>query len=327
MAKLQTILSIGEATLDNFMFISDANVHCTMDKRKCEFCMNYASKVIADQMAFSVGGNAANTAVTFARLGMTSQLYVVIGDDWIGQRIHKTLDAEGIDCQYIQKENGPTSYATALVFQGERNLVIYHVPRNYLLPKLDPVDWIYLTNLGKNFQDAYRRTYHFANEHSIPVSLNPGNYQLKAGLAVLKPFLAKTEILFVNREEAQMLTELSVKATIRHLAEGLYDFGVKTVVITDGASGAYCFDGSRLLFLEIFPTHVVERTGTGDAFGSAFTAARAIGKDLAEAMRWGMANAAGVVAEIGPEAGLLTTHQMNEMLKQYSHITAKPISA
>ncbi|MBI4947981.1 carbohydrate kinase family protein [Candidatus Berkelbacteria bacterium] len=314
------ILSIGEATLDSFMFLHDANVRCTIDKAKCEFCMNYADKILADQLVFSVGGNAANTAVTFARFGFTSQLYSAIGSDWVAEKIEKDLTAEGIDCAYFQRQSGPTSYATALVFQEERNLVIYHVPRDYVLPDFEIVDWVYLTSMGKSFIGAYDKALSFAKQNKIGISFNPGSYQLKAGVDKIKHIIAQTELLFVNKEEARILTELPTSANIRKLSEALYDLGAKIVNITDGPEGAYCFDGSQLLFCPIFPIKVVERTGAGDSYASAFTAAYINGKSLDEAMRWGMANSAGVIAEIGPQKGILTPESLEEVLSKNSEI-------
>lgn len=311
--------------MDSFLFIHEASVHCTLDKKKCEFCMNNADKVMADNCAFSVGGNAANTAVSFSRLGFESQLFSVRGDDWIGQQIQATLEKEKVDCRYIQVEPGPSSYATAIVFQGERNLIIYHVPRDYQLPSFDPVDWVYLTSMGKAFTHAYEKALHFIKTTNVKVSFNPGSFQLKAGVAKLKPFLAVTEALFVNTEEARNLTELSGAAGFRDLAEALYDYGPKIVNITDGPKGAYAFDGHQLLFCDIFPAEVVERTGAGDSYASGFTAARLNGEEISEAMRWGMANSAGVISAIGPQAGLLTKDGMTEALNNHHKIFPKTI--
>lgn len=310
------ILSIGEATLDSFLFLKDASVHCTIDKSKCEFCMNYADKIMADNLVFSVGGNAANTAVTFARFGFESQLFTAIGTDWLAEKITADLKAEGIDCKYFQIEAGPSSYATALVFQGERNLVIYHVPRDYVLPDFEAVDWIYLTSMGKSFIGAYDKALRFAKENNISISFNPGSYQLKAGVDKIKHIIAQTELLFVNKEEARMLSELPASANIRQLSEALFDLGAKVVNITDGPEGAYCFDGSQVLFCPIFPIEVVERTGAGDSYASAFTVAIVNGKPLEEAMRWGMANSASVISEIGPQKGILNPQTLEDLLSE-----------
>lgn len=319
------ILSIGEATMDCFTFVHEANVHCTINKSKCEFCVNYADKIMADKVEFSVGGNAANTAVSFARLGFESYIYSMMGDDWIGQAIKDTLDKEGVRCDYVQIVDGPSSYATALVFQGERTLFVYHVPRDYQLPHFKPVDWIYLTSMGKNYQAAYQQVIKFAQESGAKVSFNPGTFQLRGGVVNLKQYLEITEILFVNAEEARQLTELPFNSSFRALAEQLFDFGPQIVVITDGPKGAYVFDGEKLLFCDIFPGSAVERTGAGDSFAAGFTAAKLLGLPIEEALRWGMANSASVVGKIGPQRGLLNKAEMAKSLSANRHINAQEI--
>jgi len=101
--------------------------------------------------------------------------------------------------------------------------------------------------------------------------------------------------------------------------------GVKIVNITDGPRGAFCFDGHQLLFQDIIPIDPVERTGTGDSYGAGFTAALLHGETIDEAMRWGMANAAGVVSNIGPETGLLTKAEMRSMLSDHPKIVPKVV--
>lgn len=317
---MKKVLTVGEATLDNFLFIDDANVHCSIDKENCEFCIKYADKVIATDMKMTVGGNAANTAVSFSRLGFEAAIYAVIGDDWIGERVQKALKDEKVSDEYLVIEPGPTSYATALVFQGERNLVIYHVPRQYRPPKFAPVDWVYLTNLSTNYQDAYRRVIEFAQSCGAKISFNPGTHQLKDGVEILKPYLKATEILFVNKQEAMVLTKLPGSTSFRKLSETLYDLGPRIIVITDGPTGSYAFDGDQLLNCAIFPAKIVERTGTGDSFAAAFTAAILNGQPVEEAMRWGTANSASKIEQVGPQAGLLTAEGMTAMLKKNKDI-------
>jgi sugar/nucleoside kinase (ribokinase family) len=288
-------------------------------------CIHYADKILAEKLVFTVGGNAANTSVSFARLGLASQLYSVVGNDDNGRRILEALEKEGVDQRYIQKFSGMTSYSTAIVFQSERSLLVYHEPREYHLPNFEPVDWVYLTSMGKDYKVAYEKVLAFVKKTGAKLSFNPGSFQLKDGIGVLKKYFAATEVLFVNKEEAMQLTEHPASSSIATLSEALYDYGVKIVVITDGPNGAYCFDGHELLFLEIIPSNVIQRTGCGDAFGAGFTAALLHGETIDEAMRWGMANAAGVVTKVGPETGLLTKAEMREMLSDYPKIVPKTI--
>lgn len=320
---MKKLLSVGEATLDSFVFIHDANVHCDINKKNCQLCLGYGEKILADNVVFTVGGNATNTATFFARQSYHSQFYSIVGNDWLGEKIVEQLKKEGIDQKYIEIENGTTSFATGVVFKGERVQMIHHVDRDYVLPNFDSVDWVYLTSMGKAYSQAYEKVITFVKENKIKLSFNPGTHQLKSGVVALKSIFTVTEILFVNVEESRHLTELSANASIKELAESLYDLGPKTIVITDGPLGSYAYDGDKLLFCEIFPAPIVERTGCGDAFGAGFTSAMLEGKGVAESMRWGTANSAGVIQKIGPQEGILTKEQLQEVLNDNHSIQPK----
>jgi len=126
----------------------------------------------------------------------------------------------------------------------------------------------------------------------------------------------------MNKEEAQRLLDNGTKE-MKQLLSGLRNIGARIAVITDGAEGSYSFDGTHYRKLEIFDTPVVERTGSGDSYATAFMAALHYGKDVGEAMRWGTANSASVVQYVGPQAGLLDRAGIAKMLKKFSSIQPK----
>lgn len=66
-------------------------------------------------------------------------------------------------------------------------------------------------------------------------------------------------------------------------------------------------------------------TGAGDAYATGVVAGLFYGHDLEEAMRWGAANGAAVVEEVGSQAGLLSLNKIRERLKENSKIAAKEI--
>jgi ribokinase len=152
------------------------------------------------------------------------------------------------------------------------------------------------------------------------MSFNPGTFQLRLGINKLKPLLKRTEILFVNKEEAEEL--LGKTGDYRELAVGLQKYGPKTVVITDGMKGSSCYDEGELYMVGIYPHKPIEATGCGDAFASGFTSARAHGLSVPEALRWGARNGAGCAEKIGPQDGLIAEKQMIADLKKHPKFQA-----
>lgn len=323
---MSKILSSGDATLDAFLQIHDADIHCKLDRGSCELCFQYADKILVDKLDFLIGGNAANTAVSFARLGHDSAYFGYTGDDDTGRKIKATLDQNKVDTRFLFFEKGTrANYSTVIDFQKERTILVYHEPHHYIIPaNLELPEWLYLTSTGHGWEKIYQEILSKLSVDKTKLAFNPGTYQFKAPVDVLHPVFAKTYTLFVNKEEAQLLVNNNREGDIKMLQDKLYQLGPRIVVITDGPKGSYSYDGRHRLFMPILDAPVVERTGAGDSFSSAFCAALMYDKTIEKAMVWGTYNAASVIGQIGPQVGLLTYKQMQEKLKS-PEISAKEI--
>jgi sugar/nucleoside kinase (ribokinase family) len=69
---------------------------------------------------------------------------------------------------------------------------------------------------------------------------------------------------------------------------------------------------------KIFSGPVVEATGAGDAYASAFLGALISGRTVIDAMRWGTINSAMVLRFVGGREGLQTKAQIENLLLQHS---------
>jgi sugar/nucleoside kinase (ribokinase family) len=137
---------------------------------------------------------------------------------------------------------------------------------------------------------------------------NPGKEQLRQ-VDKLKKHLSGIKVLMVNRDEALEFKKLK---EIKGLLKYIKGLGPEQVVITDGKNGAYVFDGQKYYFMKALSTKAVNTLGVGDAFGSALTAALVYGKNIKQALAWGMKNSASVVSEIGAQQGILTKRQIEK---------------
>ncbi|TAK05270.1 carbohydrate kinase family protein [Patescibacteria group bacterium] len=322
MARKLDIISIGDATLDTFIRVSDASLMCTVDRENCLLCFNYADKIPIVSLDRTVAGNAANNAVGSARLGMQAAFYSVIGDDEVGRMIRATMKKEGVSEDYLViDKKRPSNYSVVLNYQGERTILYYSEPRTYKLPPLAPASWMYYTAIGSNHHSLERSMLAYLKRHKTKLGYNPGTGQIREGLKRLKPLLAVTEVLFVNKQEAEQL--VGRRGEMHELAAALRQTGPKIVVITDGPRGAHAFDGSHLWKMGVFPAKVVEMTGAGDSFATGFVAALHRGLGVADALKWGSANSAGVIGKIGPQAGLQTVAGIKKMITTYKAV--KPV--
>ncbi len=305
------VVTVGNATLDNFLWIHDTNKHFRLSRETGELCIKMGDKTLIDKAYFLVGGNAANVSVGLSRLGLRSAAIAEIGDDEFAKKVINTLAKEGVSEKFLKMvPNKATSFSVIINYKGDRTIFEEKVEKkhDYSFDKIQ-TRWIYLTSIGDNWENAYRRSLAFVREKSINLAFNPGSAQLDANIEKIKDIIEETEILFVNKEEASKicgLVAINEESFIPHLLSSLQKKGVKMAVVTDGARGAFMIDeNGNLHFSKPSSATVVERTGAGDAFASGFLAAVIYGLDPEDAMRWGARNAEAVIGKIGAQEGLL----------------------
>jgi sugar/nucleoside kinase (ribokinase family) len=317
------VIAIGDTTQDIFLKMHDASLQCDIDGHNCKICFDYADKIAVDKKTdISAVGNAANHAVGVARLGLASALYTVIGDDDQGHKSKEILQQNGVATDYVvfDKEHS-TNLSIVINYKSERTIFVYHEPRNYELPAFAPTKWIYLTSAsGGGVEKLHNQVEDYLKKNpAVKHAFNPGTHQMNLGKEKLMPLLQRTDILFVNREEAARVLEVHTR-DIHELMQGFFALGVKTCVITDGPDGSYACAGKDVYFLPIFDGPVVERTGCGDAYGSGFLSAVIKDKGLTDAMLWGNANSTAKLQYIGAREGLLTEDALEAMIKENSRI-------
>ncbi|MBX4187744.1 MAG: carbohydrate kinase family protein [Candidatus Doudnabacteria bacterium] len=318
------IVSIGDTTIDAFVELHEASVHCNLDHSECQLCLTYADKIPYQELTTLPAGNSTNNAVGSARLGLKNAFVSAVGADDNGRTIIEELKAEGIDTQYIHiNKQSRTNFHVVLVFKGERTILIKHNKFDYNLPAKLDTNWIYFSSMGAGTEKFHKDFGSFLKKNpSIKVSFNPGTFQMRMGTRKLGEIYEHTEVLFLNREEAALVTQQKTR-DIKKLMKGMHGLGAPVSVITDGREGSYASDGKQIWFLPEFPGPRIEATGAGDAYGTAFTAAMIYGKSVEEAMIWGTINGGNVVLYVGPHKGLQTKKQMESYVKKYPKFRPK----
>ena len=316
------VLTIGDAKLDAFLTIAEDNAKVSVDERSKVICFKHGEKISVEHTRFSLGGNAANVAVGLSRLELKATIAAEIGDDEFALKIANTLGKEHIDRGFLHQNHGQeSSFSVAINFKGDRTLFSEHVKREHNF-KYDTakLSWIYLTSLGEEWVKPYEKAIVYVSSNPCKLAFNPGTLQLAKKTAVVEDALKHSSILFVNKEEAQLLVsqyvpEKKPSNNIEALARAIATIGPKNVVITDGKNGSNVFDEKKDFYhQENFPSIVVERTGAGDAFATGFLGATVHGLSVKYALQWGSLNAASVIGSIGAEEGLLKKEEMQQAI-------------
>ncbi|MBI4262373.1 carbohydrate kinase family protein [Candidatus Uhrbacteria bacterium] len=310
------LVSIGDIKLDTFVVLDDASLECELKDRNCKLCLPYGAKLLVKTFEPQIAGSAPNVAVALARLGLKTATVSMVGHDATAHLAAVRLKEEGVATQYVvENKKTKSSFSIVLLFKGERTMLTAHAPHKYRLLKCPPTKWLYVSELGEDFEVLYKDVIGHVEKKKVKLALNPGTVQIRAGYKKLKSILKRTEVLFVNKEEGHALLQEKNHLDMERLIRTLWKLGPSTVVLTDGKNGAYAFDGGDILFVPSFPSHRVETTGAGDSFASAFLASRMYKKDLGESLKWGAVNSASVIAVVGPQPGLLHRNEIERRLR------------
>ncbi len=314
-------LAVGDIVTDAFIRLKDASVHCNINNEACEICMRWGDKIPYDfhQIVPAVG-NASNAAVAAARLGLPSALHAYVGRDAYGAQCLEVLKNEGVDTAYMVTQRAKfTNYHYVLWYESQRTILVKHETFDYAVPTLaSSPKWLYLSSLGENSLPYHNAILDMLKKYpETKLAFQPGTYQIKMGKEALAPLYARADIFFCNKEEAEKILGLPVGQEIKALLSAMRALGPKTAVITDDVRGAYAIDESgNAIHCPRYPDTRApyEITGAGDALASTTVCALGLGKSLAEALRWGSANASAVLQEIGAQKGLLTRAQLEKNL-------------
>ena len=315
--KKVDFLAIGDVTTDTFIRLKNAAIACDANG-ECTISMPWGAKLSYDfAIDISGVGNAANAAVSAARLGLKTAFLSHAGKDHNGDTSISVLDKEGIGTKYIKRTEGSSNHDFVLWQGAERTILVKHESSNYELPKNLPVPrYVYLSSVGDSSGTFHDSLAAWLNEHpEIVFAFQPGR-ELADGFDAHKNLYERANICIVNKEEAEGLLKLG-ETDIKDLLKAFHLKGSNLVFITDGPKGAYSFDGTQMLYIPMYPDpkEPYDRTGAGDAFASTVVAALALGIPLETAITWGPVNSMSVVQYVGAQGGLLSKNALLEFLE------------
>lgn len=358
------ILTIGGATEDLFLHHNSSDAMTINRNNTLDTYMLFQSgeKIEVQSIARITGGGATNSAVSFQRMGLTTQCFCSIGDDTAGKNIIHALNSEKIDTSIIHTTpEHPTGTSCIIqTQQGDHTIFAFRGANGHLeLDKLPfeaikQANQLYITSLSNKSALLLPKIVSFAQQHNVPVAINPGISQLAQGTAMLKEALQYIDILIMNSLEARtfmtalaendhtyktILASTSQKNacslnldskepyliqlpilcekhyfSIQKFFQQVLTIGPKIVVITNGANGVYVATKSNMYFHPSIKIPIVNAVGAGDAFGSCFVGSLLLDFSLEEALRNGIHNSASVLGFRGAKEGLLNISQLKNKL-------------
>src|ERR1700694_755757 len=242
----------------------------------------------------SVGGQAANVAANWARLGIESEYYGLVGLDPAGLRVLGALRTAGVSVEHVRRVPGNTGYTEISIRDGER--VFGHsdpgVCRNYE-PSADDIDgldpgtaWVHLANLG-----ARQVTVRALSSRWPEVRVS---WDLSDDFArsAEPPDLSGVEVAFYSWDGKPDDDAITAPSQLPAAGAGV-------AVGTCGRFGSIAWDGTAAVLQPAVNVAVVDTCGAGDAYIASFIDVRLAGHPLESCMRVATREAANACMYIG----------------------------
>lgn len=256
------------------------------------------------------GGKGSNQAVALSRLGLQTYMVGCVGNDMYGEQMKSALIADGIYIDYIETVEGSSGTAHIMVEDsGENSIVVIPgankrvskemilkaeaviMESQYLLAQLEiPIDVVKeFLKMGKN--------------HNIKTILNPAPMP-KKGLS--DQLLGVVDMLIPNETEMEILTGKLVTdiESFKEAAKFLHNKGIKEVLCTVGALGAFYSNQEKTVYQPAFKVKAVDTTCAGDSFIGGLLTYLSNGRSIEEAMKFASKVASIVVTKEGAQQSI-----------------------
>ncbi|NFI05144.1 5-dehydro-2-deoxygluconokinase [Clostridium botulinum] len=296
-----------------------------------------------------LGGSPANIAVGLSRLGKKVGFIGKVSKDQFGKFVVDYFNNEGIDTSQIKyAENGESLGLTftEIASPTESSILMYRNGIADLELDVNEIDDEYIKNtkaivisgtaLAKSpSREAALKALELAKRNDtvviFDVDYREYNWKNKDEIAIYYSIVGKqSDIVMGSREEFDLMESLIVKekSTDEESAKRWLDFGNKIVVIKHGKEGstAYTNDG-KLYKIKPFPVKLLKSFGGGDAYASAFIYGILEEWNIMDALEFGSASAAMLVASHSCSQDMPTVKAINEFIKekkeQYGEMIAR----
>ena len=228
----------------------------------------------------SVGGQAANVAANWARIGVDSAYYGLVGLDPAGLRVLDALRAAGVSVEHVRRVAGNTGHTEISIRDGER-VFGYSDPgvcRNYEpsandIEGLDPrTAWVHLANLGAHQVTVRALTSRWPR---VRVSWDLSDDFARSAEP---PDLSGVDVAFFSWDGKPDDDAVSA-------AKRLTAAGARLAVGTCGRFGSIASDGTTAISEPALSVAIVDTCGAGDAYIASLIVERLAGKPLQSCMR------------------------------------------
>ena len=263
------------------------------------------------------GGPTATALVTLSRLGIPCKFYGVIGDDYAGGEMMKSLKKENIDVSGIVTRKKAASQTAFIAIEKEtaKRTIFWRRPTGEALKRteigddfLEGADFLLIDGL---MQDASIYAAGKAKARNIPVMLDAG--RKRPGMIDIATM---SDYVVASGEFAKDFGwDLSHDVLCREKEK----LGARTLSVTLGERGSLTVSENLFLHTPAFHVKAVDTTGAGDVFHGGYIYGLLQGWNLKDTLLFASAAAAMKCTQIGGRAGIPTLSEVKAFLLQRGH--------
>jgi len=264
------------------------------------------------------GGKGANQAVGAARAGAEVTFVSCLGKDDFAESLVNNFEKDGIKTEHITVlEHASTGTALIMVDEQAENCIgVAPEANGKLVPKhinqakaaIQSSDYVLLQlEVPK---ETVEYAIHFTARMNKKVILNPA-----PAVKLSEDIYKQLNIIVLNESEAQFLANTSLNNE-KKIASYFLRKGVKNVILTLGAKGAFIANAEIAKRIPAFKVKAVDTTAAGDVFCGALAAALTAKSTLEEAATFASAASAIAVTRVGAQPSAPSKKDILDFLEQ-----------
>lgn len=251
---------------------------------------NVGSLAHASQVEVGVGGAESNVAIGLSRLGINSTWISRVGNDELGRRVVREIQAEGVDVVKqidarrptgLMVKSHPMAGATAVAYYRAGSAASALTPQDLPECVIENADLLHITGITPVLSGSAHQTVLSAIERAqatgTTVSFDINHRSALASRSKAAPIIAniarQADIVFGGPEELALIFEAQQPYSLPTneeeelaLLQRIADLGVKEVVNKRGSEGAWTLVGGTLHKAAGYSVSVIDTVGAGDAF-------------------------------------------------------------
>ncbi len=270
-------------------------------------------------------GGATNIAIMAARFGLEVECIGEVGRDAFGEVVMRGLAQEGIATRNVVVAAESKTPVAGVIVDEKREPAYLGYMGNLTVKAMTDAwcerivgadalfadGWVEIAEMPQMILDAFR----LARENDVKVFFDPGPGNATFDLEWHREGAALADVLLVNEQEAQRLTEVE---DAEEAAVELRRRGTELVVLKRGERGMKLFAGDSHVQADGLKVEPVDFTGAGDSVTGAMLYGYFRGLDLGALGLLGNATGATKVQKLGTGHNMPTLEEIRETLRRFA---------